>query len=159
MLPALGSMIARCRVELFIFVFQGIFLISLSRWEPRTERGRLAAIIYIGIQVSAVVSPLVTGYVSQHQDWRLAFYILGSLPLPWALAWLILVTDLPANSRLTSGAERELLAAEISTSDQRPALRDIPVRSLLTSGPVTGMVLANVAIQWVATHTSLLTVK
>ena len=62
----------------------------------------------------------------------------------------------PVCSRLTSQAERELLAAEVSTSSHRPGLRDIPVRSLLTSGPVTGLVVANVAIQWAATHTSLL---
>ena len=135
-LPALSSMIAR--------------------WEPRSERGRLASLIYSGIQVSAVISPLVTGYITHHQDWRTAFYLLGSLPLAWVLPWLLLVTDLPANSLLTSQAERDLLAGEVSTSSQRPALRDLPIRRMLTSGPVIGLVVANVAVQWAATHTSLL---
>ena len=135
--PALGSMIAR--------------------WEPLSERGRLATIIYTGSQFSAVFTSLVTGYISYHYDWRLTFYILGSLPiLLWSVPWILLVTDNPAHSRLTSQSERELLVTEVPTSKQRPGLRDIPVRSMMTSGPVWAMIVANVGCSWAAVHTSLL---
>ena len=81
--PALGSMIAR--------------------WEPLSERGRLATIIYTGSQFSAVFTSLVTGYISYHYDWRLTFYILGSLPiLLWSVSWILLVTDNTAH--LPAGA-------------------------------------------------------
>ena len=135
--PALGSMIAR--------------------WEPLSERGRLATIIYTGSQFSAVFTSLFTGYITYHYDWRLTFYILGSLPiLLWSIPWLLLVTDNPAHSRLTTLKERELLAAEVPTSRQRPGLTDIPVRSLMTSGPVWAMIVANVGCSWATVHTSLL---
>ena len=134
--PALGAMIAR--------------------WEPLSERGRLATIIYSGSPASAVFSSLVTGYICYHHDWRITFYVLGSLPLAWALPWVILVTDNPAQSKLTSQAERSLLAEEIPASSVRPALRDIPVKDLVTSGPVLAMVTANVGVIWATVHTSLL---
>ena len=134
--PALGAMIAR--------------------WEPLSQRGQLATIIYSGSPASAVFSSLFTGYVSYHHDWRITFYTLGSLPLVWALPWLILVTDNPSLSRLTSQSERNLLTEEIPASLQRPALRDIPMRALVTSSPVFAMVIANVAVIWATVHTSLL---
>ena len=134
--PALGSMIAR--------------------WEPLSQRGRLATVIYTGSQLSAVFSSLFTGYVCYHQDWRITFYILGGLPLIWAVPWLCLVTDNPARSHLTGQAEREMLAAEIPTSTVRPGLKDIPVRSMMTSGPVLAIIVANVGCTWAGTHTSLL---
>ena len=134
--PALGAMIAR--------------------WEPLSERGQLATVIYSGSPASAVFSSLFTGYVSYHHDWRITFYTLGSLPLVWALPWLILVTDNPSLSRLTSQSEKNLLTEEIPASLQRPALRDIPMRKLVTSSPVFAMVTANVAVIWATVHTSLL---
>ena len=134
--PALGSMIAR--------------------WEPLSERGRLATVIYTGSQLSAVFSSLFTGYVCYHQDWRITFYILGGLPLTWAVPWLWLVTDNPDLSSLTGQAEREMLAAEIPTSTVRPSLKDIPVRRMMSSGPVLAMMVANVGCTWAGTHTSLL---
>ena len=134
--PALGSMIAR--------------------WEPLSQRGQLAAIIYSGSPASAVISSLLTGYLSFHYDWRITFYILASLPLLWALPWILLITDDPALSRLTSQSERSLLTEEIPASHLRPALRDIPVREMVTSGPVLAMVTANVAVIWATVHTSLL---
>ena len=132
--------------------------VMIARWEPLTERGRLATLIYSGSQASGVFSSLLTSFISHHhQDWRLIFYSLGCLPLlVWLLPWLLLVTDTPSTSPLTSHPERSLLAAESTTSHLRPRLKDIPVKSLLTSGPVLAMVVANVGVLWANTHTSLL---
>ena len=89
--------------------------------------------------------------------WRLIFYTLGCLPLlVWLLPWLLLVTETPLTSPLTSQPERVLLAAEVTTSHLRPRLRELPVRNLLTSGPVLAMVAANVGVVWASTHTALL---
>ena len=74
----------------------------IARWEPRSQRGRLATIIYTGSQFSAVFTALFTGYVTYNYNWRLVFYILGCVPLVWVIPWLFLVSENPADSNLIS---------------------------------------------------------
>merc|ERR1719234_1400595 len=128
----------------------------LARWEPVRERGRLATIIYSGSQASAVLAAVLTGLATHTLGWRHAFILLGGLPLLWLLPWILLVSDSPGQQRGISREELHLLLAETSTSAARPSLRDIPVRSILTSGPVWAAVFANTGVAWAAAHTSLL---
>ena len=128
----------------------------IARWEPLSERGRLATLIYSGSQASAVGTAVFSGIVMHSLDWRLVFLLLGSLPLLWLLPWLCLVSDSPLQRRGISQEELHLLLAETATSCSRPRLRDIPVRSILCSGPVWGAVLGNAGVAWAAAHTSLL---
>jgi len=130
--------------------------VLIARWQPDCDRGRLATVIYTGSQLSAVFTSLLTGLVGFHWDWRWVFYSLGLLPLLWLPAWLALVTDCPAQSRLVGREERELLARQTSVSASRPRLADIPVTAIMTSGPVWAVVAANIGCSWATTHTSLL---
>merc|ERR1719458_1420103 len=108
----------------------------LARWEPVRERGRLATIIYSGSQASAVLAAVLTGLATYTLGWRHAFILLGGLPLLWLLPWILLVSDSPGQQRGISREELHLLLAETATSAARPSLRDIPVRAILSSGPV-----------------------
>ena len=128
----------------------------LARWEPVRERGRLATIIYSGSQASAVLAAILTGLATHTLGWRHAFILLGGLPLLWLLPWLLFVSDSPGQQRGISREELHLLLAETSTSAARPSLRDIPVKAILSSGPVWAAVLANAGVAWAAAHTSLL---
>ena len=128
----------------------------IARWEPRCQRGRLATIIYTGSQFSAVFTALFTGYVAFNYNWRLVFYILGVIPLLWVIPWLLLVTDNPVECRLITGEEKDLLVRETVTSVVRPRVRDIPIGCILSSGPVWGIILANIGCSWATTHTALL---
>merc|ERR1719483_759396 len=71
----------------------------IVRWEPRSQRGLLATIIYTGSQLSAVFTALFTGYITYSYNWRLVFYILGCVPLLWIIPWLLLVSDSPADNK------------------------------------------------------------
>jgi len=128
----------------------------LARWEPVRERGRLATIIYSGSQASAVLAAVLTGLATHTLGWRHAFILLGGLPLLWLLPWILLVSDSPGQQRGISREELHLLLAETATSAARPSLRDIPVRAILSSGPVWAAVFANAGVAWAAAHTSLL---
>merc|ERR1712088_961016 len=119
----------------------------LARWEPVRERGR---------QASAVLAAVLTGLATHTLGWRHAFILLGGLPLLWLLPWILLVSDSPGQQRGISREELHLLLAETSTSAARPSLREIPVRAILTSGPVWAAVFANAGVAWAAAHTSLL---
>ena len=46
--------------------------VMIARWEPQSERGRLATVIYSGSQASGVLSSLLTGYLCHHSPhhWR-----------------------------------------------------------------------------------------
>jgi len=128
----------------------------IARWEPRSQCGRLATIIYTGSQFSAVFTALFTGYITYNFNWRLVFFILGSVPLLWVIPWVLLVTEDPSCNSMISSKEKELLLRETSTSVIRPRIRDIPFRNILLSGPVWGIIIANVGCSWATTHTSLL---
>ena len=128
----------------------------LARWEPVSERGRLATVIYSGSMASAVIAGTTTGLLSHWLGWRLAFLVLGAAPLLWLLPWLLLVSDSPGQQRGISREELHLLLAETATSPGRPSLADIPVRAILASGPVWGAVVANAGAAWASAHTSLL---
>jgi len=128
----------------------------IARWEPRYQRGRLATIIYTGSQFSAVFTALFTGYVTFNYNWRLVFYILGVIPILWVIPWVCLVSEIPGECRIISDEEKDLLMRETNTSDVRPRMRDIPLCSILSSGPVWGIILANIGCSWATTHTALL---
>eukprot|EP00092_Neocalanus_flemingeri_P012832 GFUD01013826.1.p1 GENE.GFUD01013826.1~~GFUD01013826.1.p1 ORF type:complete len:478 (-),score=134.62 GFUD01013826.1:105-1538(-) len=128
----------------------------IARWEPRSQRGRLATIIYTGSQFSAVFTALFTGYITYSYNWRLVFYILGCVPLLWVIPWLLLISDNPADSKLISAEEKDLLMRETSTSELRPRIRDIPFSNILSSRAVWGIIFANIGCSWATMHTSLL---
>ena len=79
--------------------------VMIARWEPQSERGLLASLVYSGSPASGVFSSLLTGYLCHHSPhhWRIIFYSLGCLPLlVWLLPWLLLVTESPATAPLSS---------------------------------------------------------
>ena len=128
----------------------------IARWEPVSETGKLATIIYTGSQLSMVFSSIFTGYISYSYNWQLAFYLLGSVPLLWTIPWLLLVDDDPSKSRLTSELERDMLREETQSSDFRPSLRNIPILRIFSSSGVIAVIAANIGVSWANSHTSLL---
>jgi len=128
----------------------------IARWEPVTETGKLATIIFTGSQFSAVFTSLFTGYMCYNYTWQLVFYILGSVPLLWIIPWVTLVTDNPTRSKLTSEREREMLRQETISCVSRPRLQHIPLVRILSSPAVLAVLVANVGVTWAGTHTALL---
>ena len=128
----------------------------IARWEPVSETGKLATVIFTGSQFSAVFTSLFTGYITYNYNWQLVFYILGTVPLLWTIPWILLVHDNPAKSRLTSVAERLMLRHETTIAVSRPRLRHIPACRILSSPAVIAVIIANIGVTWAGTHTSLL---
>ena len=128
----------------------------IARWEPVSETGKLATVIYTGSQLSMVFSSIFTGYISHAYNWQLAFYLMGSIPLLWTIPWLLLVQDDPSKSRLTSDQEREMLQEETMNSKCRPKLRNIPILRILSSPSVFAVIVANIGVSWANSHNSLL---
>ena len=128
----------------------------IARWEPVSETGRLATIIYTGSQLSMVFSSVFTGYISHSYNWQLAFYLMGSIPILWTIPWLLLVQDDPSKSWLTSELEREMLREETMSSKCRPMLRNIPILRIISSPSVLAVVAANIGVCWATSHTSFL---
>ena len=128
----------------------------IARWEPVSETGKLATVIYTGSQLSMVFSSIFTGYISHAYNWQLAFYLMGSIPLLWTIPWLLLVQDDPSKSRLTSDREREMLRQETMSSKCRPRLRNIPILRILSSPSIFAVIVANIGVSWANSHNSLL---
>ncbi|MGH4026009.1 MAG: peptide MFS transporter [Pseudonocardiaceae bacterium] len=99
----------------------------------RRESG--ISLMYVGIQVSALLAPLITGYLGERVDWHLGFAVAG-------VAMLIGVVQLAAASRqfgsVGSQAAWPLEAEERRTVARRTGAVLITVFTLVVAGLVTG---------------------
>lgn len=78
----------------------------IELWTPSSESATGIVIYQFTGNVMAVLTPLLTGHISQ-MDWKLAFYIPGCVTLAFCLLWWLLVADSPQSSRLLSQRELE----------------------------------------------------
>jgi sugar phosphate permease len=71
-------------------------LILLSNWFTRTERSRANAILILGNPVTVTWMAAVTGYLIRAVGWQITFILEGIPSVVWALVWLAVARDHPA---------------------------------------------------------------
>lgn len=60
----------------------------VSKWAPRTERGRMGAIIFGGAQIGNIGGSYFSGLIMHEGSWENVFYLFGSLGLIWFVLWV-----------------------------------------------------------------------
>ena len=115
-----------------------------ARWVPPSERARASARLLSGIPIGTVIGLMGTGLLVVHYGWASSFYVFGLAGFGWVLLWWLAVHNDPAHDSRLGGAERRLLAA----GKPPPAAR-VPLAPLLVRRPVTAIVIAHVAGNWV----------
>jgi sugar phosphate permease len=84
-------------------------LLLLTRWFTREERSRANALLILGNPITVLWMSAITGYLIQAYGWQTTFILEGLPSVAWALAWILLVRDRPAEARwLTSQAAETL---------------------------------------------------
>ena len=79
-------------------------------WLPRKERTVAFGFIDFGINVGAIISGPLTGYLSEHGfagGWPSSFYVAGSIAIAFALIFATFVTSRPDTNRFVSFEELE----------------------------------------------------
>ncbi|XP_065204133.1 putative inorganic phosphate cotransporter [Planococcus citri] len=123
--------------------------VILSHWAPFHERGRLGALVFAGAQVGNVISMAVTGIIIQKLGWPYVFYIYGFFGIVWYIVWITFISDKPSTHRFISEHEKKYLEENVhDITDERKNLPSTPWKKILTSGPVWGVVIAQIGHDW-----------
>jgi len=107
-------------------------LLLLTRWFTRDERSRANSILILGNPVTVLWMSAITGYLIQAFGWQTTFILEGLPSVAWALAWILLVRDHPAEAtwlepaaakRLEERLAQEQVALEPVNSVREALLR------------------------------------
>ncbi|QNI38706.1 MFS transporter [Edaphobacter sp. 4G125] len=117
------SLLAAIRLLLGIaesVIFPAMLLL-LTRWFTREERSRANSILILGNPVTVLWMSAITGYLIQAVGWQMTFVLEGLPSVAWAVVWILIVRDRPAEARWldrhASQALEERLAQEQVTLD------------------------------------------
>jgi len=80
---------------------------TFSRWIPRSERGRVQGIFFMGAHLAGGVTPSLVQSLSHHLPWRAIFVLFGLIGFAWATAWYLWFRDDPAEHSAVNRAELE----------------------------------------------------
>lgn len=116
-----------------------------SRWLPLNERSRAVGFANSGIPLGTVFALVVTPMIVASLGWEWAFYLFGGVGALWFLLWRALVTATPGEHPTVSASELALIHAESSTTAERESL---PLRELLSHGPVWAIITAHFCNNW-----------
>jgi POT family proton-dependent oligopeptide transporter len=109
----------------------------------RKRREAGVSLLYVGIQVSALLAPLVTGYLGERVDWRLGFAAA-------AVAMLIGLIQLAAAATrfggVGSAAARPLSERRRVALARRTGVFVVVLAVLVTVGVISGVLIARTAI-------------
>lgn len=73
-------------------------LLLLTRWFTREERSRANSILILGNPVTVLWMSAITGYLIQAVGWQMTFILEGLPSVAWALIWILVVRDRPAEA-------------------------------------------------------------
>ncbi|MGH9671591.1 MAG: MFS transporter, partial [Bryobacteraceae bacterium] len=84
---------------------------TFSRWFPRSERGTVQGIFFMGAHLAGGLTPLLVTAMLVWLDWRAMFFIFGSIGFFWAAGWYWWFRDDPADHAAVGAGERDLILA------------------------------------------------
>ncbi|XP_048585415.1 sialin isoform X2 [Nematostella vectensis] len=121
-----------------------------SKWAPPSERTRLFTITVAGCPVGTILSMPLSGLMSKYGfdgGWASVFYCFGAVGLLWFFVWQLSIHATPSEHPTIS--EEEKVYIETAIADQ-PGVKklSIPWKSILTSGPVWAIIIANFTADW-----------
>jgi len=101
-------------------------LTAIAEWFPKEERAFATGLFNAGVNVGAIVTPLIVPMVVLAFGWRAAFVMTGAASLVWLALWLVFYRP-PERHGGLEAAERAYIQAD--AADTGPAL---PWLKLLT---------------------------
>lgn len=118
-----------------------------SLWAPLQERTTLVTIAIAGMNVGTVVTMPLTGLLTKYGfdgGWASVFYCFGVFGILWFGLWVCIAHPSPASHPTISKKERKYIEKNVTTRKSM----SIPWKAMLTSRPVWGVIIGNVANDW-----------
>ncbi|KAK7501875.1 hypothetical protein BaRGS_00006961 [Batillaria attramentaria] len=142
------------------FIYAPVFGV-LANWVPQAESSLLFGLTGTGMELGAVISFGLSALCCQLDvmgGWPLTFYSIGGLGMLMTVGFACLVSDLPSQNKRIGRRERLYIERAVGaagghghkkkTDADAPLTRKIPIKSILTSGPVLAIVVAQIGSDW-----------
>ena len=84
---------------------------TFSRWIPRTERGKVQGVFFVGAHLGGGITPAVVMALRHVIGWRTIFLLFGMVGLIWAYVWRHWFRDEPEAHQEVNAAESRRIAA------------------------------------------------
>lgn len=89
----------------------------LSKWIPKSEKGRLISFVFGGTQFGSLVMLPVAGLLaSSAGGWPSIFYVSGVIALVWVIFWSIMGVNSPTEHQTMNEAEKEFIMSSLSST-------------------------------------------
>lgn len=75
---------------------------AVAEWFPRQERAFAIGLFNAGVNIGAIVTPLLVPVVVLALGWQAAFVLTGSLSLLWLAAWILIYSNPQTNKRVSA---------------------------------------------------------
>lgn len=121
-------MLARFVLGIFEGGVQPATLVLMLRWFPQREKARAGGFWLLCIPLSAIFAAPLTGVLMEHFHWRTVLILEGLSPMVWAIVWLVMIRDSPANAWWMSQGEKAEIA-ELLAQDEKEKQLICPARS------------------------------
>lgn len=84
-------------------------MLLLTRWFTRSERSRANTLLILGNPVTVLWMSAITGYLIQAFGWQKTFIIEGVPSVLWAILWILIIQDHPAQTRWLGSEAADIL--------------------------------------------------
>ncbi|CAK1547114.1 unnamed protein product [Leptosia nina] len=122
----------------------------ISKWIPKSERGRMGAIVFGGAQIGNIGGSYFSGLIMHEGSWENVFYLFGGFGLAWFIIWCFICYSTPNTHPFISDSEKKFLnenvAALIHSKEQD--LDPVPWKALLRSLPLWSLIIAAIGHDW-----------
>jgi sugar phosphate permease len=104
-------------------------LLLLTRWFTKAERSRANTLLIAANPVTVLWMSVITGYLIEALGWQRTFIYEGIPAVLWAVAWIVLVRDRPAQAKWMVPEATELLERRLDEEQFAVA----PVKTIRTA--------------------------
>ncbi|CAG2053631.1 unnamed protein product [Timema podura] len=124
------------------------FNIILARWINEKERLQLASFIFSAQILGTLLAMFTAGTIVTTFGWQGAFYINGSLTLPFFISWMYFMYDSPSQHPRISEEEINYLLR--STNMDNMVVPVAPWLEIITNLPLWAHISVNLAVAWIS---------
>lgn len=126
------------------------FFSLLRYWAPPLERTRMFAAGYAGLHFGSLLSFQIFSIFESLFSSTAGLYFYGMLGILWVLPWFLLISETPSKHPGVSTREKIYIIDSLQTQEHIPFSQptSVPMRSILSSGPVWAILLASFGRTW-----------
>ncbi|VVC97622.1 unnamed protein product [Leptidea sinapis] len=104
----------------------------ISKWAPKTERGRMGAIVFGGAQIGNICGSYFSGLIMHEGSWENVFYLFGGLGVLWFIIWTLICYNTPNTHPFISDSEKKFLNENVDALiySERQKLDPVPWKAV-----------------------------